>query len=71
MSGQSRTVFEHEGSVPMERSGHVNDDQPKPDAEAAKPADPSPEDVQEIGGPKGPEPTRYGDWEKGGRCSDF
>ncbi|CAO2831552.1 unnamed protein product [Amaranthus hypochondriacus] len=25
----------------------------------------------EIGGPKGPEPTRYGDWEKGGRCSDF
>ena len=25
----------------------------------------------EIGGPKGPEPTRYGDWEKGGRCFDF
>ncbi|KAM3038353.1 hypothetical protein ACUV84_021451 [Puccinellia chinampoensis] len=25
----------------------------------------------EIGGPRGPEPTRYGDWEKGGRCSDF
>ena len=25
----------------------------------------------EIGGPKGPEPTRYGDWEKAGRCSDF
>jgi hypothetical protein len=25
----------------------------------------------EIGGPSGPEPTRYGDWEKGGRCSDF
>ncbi|MCO5613022.1 hypothetical protein L7F22_067296 [Adiantum nelumboides] len=25
----------------------------------------------EIGGPKGPEPTRFGDWEKGGRCSDF
>jgi len=26
---------------------------------------------QEIGGPKGPEPTRYGDWEVKGRCSDF
>ncbi len=26
---------------------------------------------EEIGGPKGPEPTRYGDWEKGGRCVDF
>lgn len=25
----------------------------------------------ERGGPKGPEPTRYGDWEKGGRCFDF
>lgn len=25
----------------------------------------------EIGGPPGPEPTRYGDWEKGGRCTDF
>lgn len=25
----------------------------------------------EIGGPKGPEPTRYGDWEKKGRVSDF
>jgi len=25
----------------------------------------------EIGGPKGPEPTRYGDWERGGRCYDF
>ncbi|ABI56680.1 DUF1674 domain-containing protein [Alkalilimnicola ehrlichii MLHE-1] len=26
---------------------------------------------KEIGGPKGPEPTRYGDWERNGRCSDF
>lgn len=25
----------------------------------------------EVGGPKGPEPTRYGDWEKKGRCVDF
>ena len=26
---------------------------------------------KEIGGPKGLEPTRYGDWEKAGRCVDF
>ncbi len=26
---------------------------------------------QEIGGPKGLEPTRYGDWEINGRVSDF
>ncbi|HBK56288.1 MAG TPA: hypothetical protein DDZ76_08410 [Xanthomonadales bacterium] len=25
----------------------------------------------EIGGRNGPEPTRYGDWEKDGRCVDF
>ncbi|XP_021184098.3 succinate dehydrogenase assembly factor 4, mitochondrial [Helicoverpa armigera] len=25
----------------------------------------------EVGGPRGPEPTRYGDWERKGRCSDF
>jgi hypothetical protein len=25
----------------------------------------------EIGGRKGPEPTRYGDWELNGRCIDF
>ena len=26
---------------------------------------------EELGGPKGPEPTRYGDWERKGRCIDF
>ena len=31
--------------------------------EAAKPV--------EIGGPTGPDPTRYGDWELNGRCIDF
>jgi hypothetical protein len=26
---------------------------------------------REVGGRKGPDPTRYGDWEKNGRCIDF
>ena len=26
---------------------------------------------KEVGGREGPEPTRYGDWEKNGRCIDF
>ena len=26
---------------------------------------------KEYGGPKGKEPTRYGDWERKGRCIDF
>ncbi len=29
------------------------------------------EKPMEIDGPKGPEPTRYGDWERKGRCIDF
>ena len=32
---------------------------------------PQPKLPKEIGGPKGPEHTRYGDWEVKGRCSDF
>jgi len=27
--------------------------------------------AKEIGGRSGPDPTRYGDWEKNGRCIDF
>ena len=43
---------------------------PLPDApaESAKGKQTEP---REIGGPKGPEPTRYGDWEYNGRCTDF
>jgi len=29
------------------------------------------EKPKETGGPQGLEPTRYGDWEKAGRCYDF
>ncbi len=29
------------------------------------------ETIAETGGPEGLEPTRYGDWEKAGRCIDF
>jgi len=46
-----------------------------PDAGAGSgPADPKPSPParpNEIGGRKGPDPTRYGDWEKNGRCVDF
>ncbi|WP_395020973.1 DUF1674 domain-containing protein [Dongia sp.] len=37
-----------------------------PETPPAKPVLP-----KEIGGPKGLEPTRYGDWERNGRVSDF
>ncbi|WP_027535333.1 DUF1674 domain-containing protein [Bradyrhizobium sp. WSM3983] len=37
-------------------------------ANAKDDAKPAPKEVQ---GPKGPEPTRYGDWERKGIASDF
>lgn len=37
----------------------------------AAPLAPPPTLPVEIGGRNGPEPTRYGDWEKDGRCIDF
>ena len=52
--------------------------EPKPDpskpVSGPNPTEPAPKPAsseREIGGPKGPEPTRYGDWEVNGRCSDF
>lgn len=43
------------------------------DAETEKPStDPSnAKPAKEHGGQEGPDPTRFGDWEKGGRCVDF
>lgn len=49
---------------------------PTPEAEralaeaAARRADPTPP-PPERGGPKGPEPTRFGDWERKGIAVDF
>jgi hypothetical protein len=37
-------------------------------ADARRAANPAP---KEVGGREGPDPTRYGDWEKGGIASDF
>lgn len=35
------------------------------------PLHPMDKETSEINGPKGPEPTRYGDWERKGICYDF
>ena len=37
----------------------------------ARSASPKPKKVEEIGGPPGPEPTRYGDWQFNGKVTDF
>lgn len=55
---------------------HENDNHQKFEGSTDKdPYAPFPDDINPVtgekGGPKGPEPTRYGDWERKGRCIDF
>jgi hypothetical protein len=45
------------------KSDKLSDDPAADDKASASP--------REIGGRDGPDPTRYGDWEKAGRCIDF
>jgi len=43
-----------------------------PVAEKTKTSEPSAANpAKEHGGQEGPDPTRFGDWEKAGRCVDF
>jgi len=44
---------------------------PEPSPSAASKPEPVIDRAVEYGGRYGPEPTRYGDWEKNGRCIDF
>ena len=46
----------------------ANEPSPAPGAAGAPPPPPR---APEIGGRDGLDPTRYGDWEKNGRCIDF
>lgn len=49
----------------------MDDEKHQGNAPARAPEPPPPERPVEIGGADGPEPTRYGDWERNGRVSDF
>ena len=45
---------------------------PADPAQASKPVPGAPQqEPKETGGPAGPDPTRFGDWERKGRCIDF
>ncbi len=48
-----------------------HDDEVSESETEVTPVTKQPVPVKEIGGPGGKEPTRYGDWEKNGRCIDF
>ncbi len=65
---------------PKPAKGQAEETGPKPDGQDAvttagdsdaKTKDEVPAQPDEIGGPKGKEPTRYGDWERKGICYDF
>ncbi len=47
------------------------DGQPRPNFIKPRPAHVLDQAPGEVAGPKGPEPTRYGDWERKGIVSDF
>ena len=55
------------------RSDHETQTKPaeKPTADVQPVKNTVPAEKREIGGRKGLDPTRYGDWEKNGRCIDF
>jgi hypothetical protein len=55
------------GQIVMNDKPQVEKDQQQPPAPAKSPS----AKPKEIGGPKGPEPTRFGDWEQKGRATDF
>jgi hypothetical protein len=54
---------------PASTSGPSEAVEGQPDDPAKSPA--GKKKPQEIGGPPGPEPTRYGDWQFNGRVTDF
>jgi hypothetical protein len=61
-------------SVPGKTPDTTPDAKPPPptDAPAGRPPKRRRDKSQtEIGGREGPDPTRYGDWEKNGRAVDF
>lgn len=70
-AGQARTLG-GAGVAPLgSRAAAVAGRRRPADRLDAKPEAPPPAPVKEIGGPEGPEPTRYGDWERNGICYDF
>jgi hypothetical protein len=52
-------------------AGPVADSPPEIGSKSPADAGKASKRPREIGGPSGLEPTRYGDWERNGRVSDF
>lgn len=59
------------GSAPPEEAEKAGAEREESGVRKVNLNDMPPSQDDEIGGPRGPEPTRYGDWERKGRVSDF
>lgn len=70
-NGLTRYMASNSSKDPREQQP-VQPSEMVPDPRQERSADMQHDDrPREIGGRNGPEPTRYGDWEKDGRCIDF
>lgn len=56
------------GQTPSETDSEASPETPIPSGPETTDV---PLPLPEYGGRDGPDPTRYGDWEKNGRCIDF
>ncbi|HST44946.1 MAG TPA: DUF1674 domain-containing protein [Luteimonas sp.] len=63
--------MQHPASAEPTDQPQPRDDVVSTPASAPVAQDEVPEPAPEFGGRGGPDPTRYGDWEKNGRCIDF
>ncbi|GAV02104.1 hypothetical protein RvY_12709 [Ramazzottius varieornatus] len=74
-SADTTNVKKKTGKTPAGKFDDVLDDNTRHPHAEKEPLKPWPNNrnphTGEIGGPKGPEPTRFGDWERKGRVSDF
>ncbi|CAK9167976.1 unnamed protein product, partial [Ilex paraguariensis] len=64
-------VSENSEKVESEDDGARNGDAEDEDEDEDSDGVQVNKETGEIGGPRGPEPTRFGDWERNGGCSDF
>ncbi|KAE8726453.1 Detected protein of unknown function [Hibiscus syriacus] len=73
-SSAQQSQLNHGGKVDEEDGKAVRgnlESKNKEESEGVDEEDHVNKETGEVGGPKGPEPTRYGDWERNGRCYDF
>ncbi len=64
LQGRAKNPSANMGNKKAATKGKDKAKTPKPPAAVTPPP-------REIGGAEGPDPTRYGDWQHKGRCSDF